>query len=87
MKKKLNLFAVAVLLVGTAACSGYDNSRGKGDAPVSGKDDSPAQVVNFPDGFANVAIKCDGNGFRIYTTTREAAPVVVPDRTCGGPQG
>lgn len=90
MKKRFTVVSALVLAVaisGTAACSGYNDDRGKGDAPVTNQDDSPAQVINFPDGFANVAVKCDGNGFRIYSTTRVAPPVVVPDRTCGGPQG
>lgn len=65
-------------IIGAAACGQYDNKRGRGDAPVGSADDTPAQVVNFPDLFANVAVKCHkGNG--IYVTTRDAAPVVVPN--------
>ncbi len=31
------------------------------DAPISDRrDDSPADLVNMPDGFSNVAAKCDG---------------------------
>lgn len=77
MNRRL-IAAGAVATVLLAGCSGYNADRGKGDAPVANKkgDDSPAYVVNFPDDFANVAHKCLGkNG--IYTTTREAAPVVV----------
>lgn len=49
---------------------------GIGDAPVGDRDDTPAAVVNMPDRFANVAMKCMGpNG--VYVSTREAAPVVV----------
>jgi hypothetical protein len=76
-------FVDAVLVIGTmvalaAGCSAYNDDRGKGDAPVGSTDDSPAAVINFPDGFANVARKCDGST-AIYTHTREAAPVVVPN--------
>jgi hypothetical protein len=68
---------VAVLAVAAlAGCSEYNDDRGKGDAPVGSSDDSPAVVINFPDGFANVARKCDGPN-AVYTHTREAAPVVV----------
>jgi len=77
----LAVCAVAAL----AGCSDFNNDRGKGDAPVGDRDDAPAVVVNFPDGFMNVAVKCHGpNG--IYTHTRAAAPVVVPnDPTCQEP--
>lgn len=75
----MKLFRVAVatgVVVLLASCS--NDRRGLGDAPVGPKDDSPAQIVNFPDTFMNVAFKCLGaNG--IYTHTREAAPVVIKD--------
>lgn len=38
------------------------------DAPIEKKHDGPAEVFSMPDGFANVASKCDGHGHRIYTT-------------------
>lgn len=65
-------------------CSGFDDERGRGDAPIGPYDDSPAEVVNFPDKFANVAHKCDGHGHRIYSTTRQAAVTVIEDATCPG---
>ena len=77
MRRTALAAAVTIALVG---CSGFNDDRGKGDAPIANKggDDSGAYLVNFPDGFSNVAHKClGGNG--IYTTTRDAAPVVVPD--------
>lgn len=70
--------APAILVAVLAGCSGWNDTYGKGDAPVGPRDDSAADVVNFPDQYQNVAVKCYGpNG--IYTTTREAAPVVVKD--------
>lgn len=36
------------------------------DAPVSGHQSSPAEVIEMPDGFSNVADKCDGHGHRVY---------------------
>ncbi|MGW1547506.1 hypothetical protein [Streptomyces sp. NPDC002346] len=59
------------------------------DAPVSRKDDSPAVIYSMPDGFANVAAKCDGNGFRIFTTRGAdsgggKAVAVVADPKCNG---
>lgn len=56
----------------------YNNDRGKGDAPISDVSDEEVFVMNFPDGFANIAFKCHGpNG--VYTHTREAAPIVIKD--------
>lgn len=71
----------AVMLVG---CSQYNDERGRGDAPIGPFDDTPAEVVNFPDKYANVAMKCDGHGHRIYSTTREAAVTVIDDPSCPG---
>jgi hypothetical protein len=77
--RKISVLILPILIL--AGCgSKYNDHRGRGDAPVKGNsgDDSPAIVINFPDGFMNVAFKCIGpNG--IYTHTREAAPVIVKD--------
>lgn len=57
------------------------------DAPISVKDDSPAEVYSMPDGFANIAAKCDKHGNRMYST-RESdagagkAVAVIPDPSC-----
>lgn len=45
---------------------GWKQGRGEGDAPVCAADDSGAYVVNFPDGFPNVATKCGAPGIRIF---------------------
>lgn len=75
----VGLAASALVLAG---CSSFNDQRGRGDAPVQGYDDTPAEIVNFPDQFANVAHKCDGHGHRVYSTTREAAVTVVDDPSC-----
>lgn len=72
----------AVLLLSLSACS-----KGMGDSPVSNGghgDDSPASVTNFPDHFANIATKCVAGapGYRAFVTTRNAAPVILPDASC-----
>lgn len=84
MKRKTILATTLVVAITSLGCSGYNNERGRGDAPVGERDDTPAQVINFPDLFMNVAMKClGGNG--IYTHTREGAPVVVAnDPECAG---
>jgi hypothetical protein len=75
---KILVIAFAVAATALTGCSSYNDSRGKGDAPIGKYDDAPVFVRNQPDGFQNVAFSCIGlNG--VYTTTREAAPVVIAD--------
>ena len=76
--------SAAVLAVGFGACDNFNSERGRGDAPVGEFDDSAAEVLNFPDKFANVAHKCDGHGHRVYSTTREATDIVIDDPSCDG---
>lgn len=75
-------FAVCLLATG---CSSFNDSRGRGDSPVGVQDDQPAEVIKFPDGFENVATKCDHYGHRVYVSTRDAPPVVLSDPTCQPP--
>jgi hypothetical protein len=84
-RRRLALAAMVLVAFGAGAgCDSFNSSRGRGDAPVGKFDDSAAEVVNFPDKFANVAHKCDGHGHRIYSTTREATVVVIDDPSCDG---
>jgi hypothetical protein len=78
----------AVALAATmAGCRTDDNSSGLGDSPVGVKDNTPAQILNFPDDFSNVAHKCDGHGHRVFVNTRDnTSPVVIDDPTCGSPR-
>lgn len=88
MKKVLAGLACAALLFGATACSGYNDERGWGDAPVSGKkgDDTPAEVFNMPDQFGNLATKCVGHGWRAYVTTNSSGHPsnlqLVEDESC-----
>lgn len=50
------MFAAAMF----ASCSLEDVTGEFSDAPVSGSDDSPAEIIMFNDGFGNVAAKCHG---------------------------
>lgn len=77
LKHARRLLLAAALIAATAGCSSWNDQRGRGDAPVDSYDDEPAVVINFPDKFANVAVKCLGST-GVYTSTREAPPVVVP---------
>lgn len=77
--KRINRRAVAavattVLALGAlTACGEYNDERGKGDAPVAGREgeDSPKHVTNNPDGFGNVVTGCVNGapGFRYFATT------------------
>ncbi|SEO62764.1 hypothetical protein [Actinacidiphila rubida] len=88
-RRTRHLTALAAIAVAMAAlCGCASDRRGTGDSPVAGRrgDDSPANVTNFPDHFANIATKCVAGapGFRAFVTTREAAPVILADPTCKG---
>lgn len=84
MRKVLAALAVAGLLASTG-CSKiaeYGN-----DAPVKSRDDSPADVYSMPDGFSNVASKCDRYGNRMYVLYHGDSPygsvaVVPADPSC-----
>lgn len=61
------------------------------DAPRASLNDKPADVLSFPDGFNNVAAKCDGPN-RVYVVFHKDSPygsvaVVANDPRCsGGPR-
>lgn len=81
MKKVLALAALVVL---TSGCSkAIEPFR---DAKVSGHNDKPAEVINMPDGFNNVATKCDGHGHRVFVIYHGdkayGAVTVVNDEAC-----
>ena len=74
------LIAVIVFLV--AGCSGKYTEPYK-DAPRSGvTNDDAAETITFPDGFNNLATKCD-HGNRVYVTYHSDSPygavAVVPN--------
>lgn len=77
--------ALTVLLGACGLQQEYDDERGRGDAPIEGRDDTPKEVINMPDQFSNVAHACDGHGHRVYVTTQtngQKAMEVIPDETC-----
>jgi len=58
------------------------------DADVAATNDGSAETINMPDGFSNVATKCD-HGNRVYTIYHAsgdygAIAVVPQDPSCGG---
>jgi len=83
--KALPLVIVAGVLTGFLVGCGqsWDDQHGLGDAPVGNADDSPADVIQFPDRIRNVLDKCDGHGHRVYSSS--AGPFwVIADPTCPG---
>lgn len=97
MKRQFAAYAaITALFVGTlTGCSGYNDTRGKGDAPVAERhgDDTPKYVTNNPDGFGNVATGCvwGAKGFRYFVTTntggKPSSLWVERDPACGAAGG
>lgn len=81
----LPVFALAALAVLSLTSCAKMTEPFK-DAPVSGRNTDPADLVTFPDGFSNIATKCDHSN-RVYTVYHANSPyaalAVVPnDPTC-----
>lgn len=80
--------AVGLMLM-FAVISGCDKiAEPYKDAERGASNTGAADTVTFPDGFSNVATKCD-HGNRIYVAfkgdaNRAAIAVVANDPTCGG---
>lgn len=83
----LILFALVAVTGIMAACT--DKSLEPfHDAPRGVTNDEPADIVTMPDGFSNVATKCD-HGNRVYVVfhgdgTYGSISVVPDDPTCAG---
>lgn len=88
MKRLAGGLMAALLLVGVAGCSSYNDHRGKGDAPVANRkgDDTPVPCTNMPDSFPNVCAKCvaDFAPWAITTTTDRIAIMFQAPDQCGG---
>lgn len=75
---------ILVVLVG---CRPFDKAvEPFNDAKISGENKGPAEIVSMPDGFSNVATKCD-HGNRLYVIYHMDSPygsvaVVAKDPTC-----
>jgi hypothetical protein len=82
MKKRIATLAVATFLL--AGC-GDDLQEDFNDAPRAENNDDPARTIAFPDGYGNVAAKCDGPNMvysgRVSADGRTMA-VVANDPRC-----
>ncbi len=69
MTRNLGLVVGGALLiggsVGITSCSQKMQEPFR-DAPTTGHDNAPAMIIEMPDGFSNLATKCDGHGHRLY---------------------
>jgi hypothetical protein len=88
---RLALFGL-ILITLLAACGddAKETRKGRGDAPVGHIDETPAEVIAFPDTFSNVATKCDGHGHRLYVTTQNVNGKqlsVITDPSCAPTPG
>jgi hypothetical protein len=80
--KRLAAGAAIALALVLSACGANDH-RGLGDAGVKHSDDTKVEVFNFPNDYPNISEKCDGHGFRLFTTTSRSWRV-FRDPTCNG---
>lgn len=53
------------LTIGASACGEIEEYQ---DAPIGDRNTGSADIMDFPDGFSNVAAKCDGTT-RVYSST------------------
>lgn len=86
MRKLAALALTGLLLAGATACQGYNDSRGKGDAPAGKGDDSPADITNMPNDFPNLSTKCiKGHEPWAAVVTTDRVVVMIQDPAhCGG---
>lgn len=89
LSKKSIAVCASLLVVGLGltACGVDKFTEPYNDAPRSSvKNEAPADVITFPDGFSNVATKCD-HGNRVYVIFHldgayGSVAVVPNDLTC-----
>lgn len=87
MRKLIVVVLLSLVFTGCSVKDSIDQARGRGDAPTGKVDDSPKDVIQFPDRFSNVAHACDGHGHRVFVTTKSDTSrfmQVVDDPSCGG---
>lgn len=77
---------VGALAAGLLLTAGACERRGTRDAPIdaSKQDNQAPFIVNMPNGYMNLALKCVGDDL-VIAHTRAAAPVVVADASSCAP--
>jgi hypothetical protein len=79
---------IIVVLLFLTSCGADKAQEPFKDAPRGQTNDDPADVIEMPDGFSNLAAKCDGTN-RVYVAfhgdSKYGAVAVSPnDPACGG---
>lgn len=89
MRLRIALLAAAIALTSAACGMSWDKATERfDDAPRGATNDDAADIVTMPDGFSNLATKCD-HGNRVYVAfkgddNRAAVAVSVGDPSCAG---
>lgn len=78
--------ALAALVVTLAVGCSEKSKEPFRDSAISGRNEEPARVITFPDGFSNMAAKCDGPNM-VYSpykgdNNRTAIAVAPNDPRC-----
>lgn len=63
-KRVASAVVAALMLLGLSACTGKATEQYK-DAARGTTNSAPADIITMPDGWSNVAAKCDGTS-RVY---------------------
>jgi hypothetical protein len=84
MRRLLLPALLAAVVLAGVGCNEYNDSRGRGDAPIGEVNEEPRTIFEMPDKYGNVATFCDGPN-QVYVMTADVPPVVVTDSAnCGG---
>lgn len=77
MKHRIAIAGIA--LVGLMTLTGCKFTEPYRDAPVGARNEGPADIITMPDGFSNIASKCDGPNrvYVIYHGNRAYGTVAV----------
>lgn len=84
----LVVVGAALLIFAMVGCGADKAQEPFKDAPRGNTNESPADIIQMPDGFSNVAAKCDGTN-RVYVVfhgdNAYGTVAVAPnDPRCGG---
>lgn len=73
---------IIVIMIAVLVLTGCKANEPFKDAPTGARNNAPADTISMPDGFSNVATKCD-HGNRVYVIFKSdgsyGSVAVVPD--------
>lgn len=89
-KTNKTLLLILPIVFAATACGTADFTEEFNDAPRGDTNDDPADIITMPDGFGNLASKCDGPN-RVYSARAggdgRSVAVVANDPRCEGAPG